>query len=152
MGRRTVNSLPCPRPALSVVQRLPVTAIVRPLVAPKRVLAVDDNVDAAISLAELLKLDGHVTEAVHSGAAALKERGCVSIIAGSGSQGHARFQGNPRSAAPSWRRRSPTPRRGRFYLTAPEQIVQTAYPKPPVAVAFEQQMMPAAFGMTVVLG
>jgi signal transduction histidine kinase/CheY-like chemotaxis protein len=37
----------------------------------RRILVVDDNVDAATSLAELLKLDGHLVEAVYSAKAAL---------------------------------------------------------------------------------
>ena len=60
--------------------RLPVVApppqsasasVVAP-VPPKRVLVVDDNVDAATSLAEVLKLDGHIARAVHTGQAALQ--------------------------------------------------------------------------------
>jgi signal transduction histidine kinase/ActR/RegA family two-component response regulator len=39
--------------------------------APKRVLVVDDNVDAATSLADFLQLDGHQVEAVYSGKGAL---------------------------------------------------------------------------------
>jgi PAS domain S-box-containing protein len=39
---------------------------------PRRILVVDDNVDAAESLAMLLQLAGHTTEAVHSGPAALE--------------------------------------------------------------------------------
>jgi CheY-like chemotaxis protein len=36
-----------------------------------RILVVDDNVDAATSLAMLLELDGHATQVAHSGADAL---------------------------------------------------------------------------------
>jgi PAS domain S-box-containing protein len=39
--------------------------------ARRRVLVVDDNVDAALSLSRLLQADGHEVEAVHDGAAAL---------------------------------------------------------------------------------
>jgi two-component system, sensor histidine kinase len=39
--------------------------------SPKRILVVDDNVDAAISIAELLRLDGHEVCVVHSANAAL---------------------------------------------------------------------------------
>lgn len=39
---------------------------------PRRVLVVDDNVDAADSLAALLKLQGHETHAVYSGQEALE--------------------------------------------------------------------------------
>jgi signal transduction histidine kinase/CheY-like chemotaxis protein len=38
---------------------------------PRRILIVDDNVDAAVSLAEVLQLDGHAVQAVHSARAAL---------------------------------------------------------------------------------
>jgi CheY-like chemotaxis protein len=40
-------------------------------VAPKRVLVVDDNRDAATSLAEFLRLDGHESLAVYGGKEAL---------------------------------------------------------------------------------
>jgi PAS domain S-box-containing protein len=40
-------------------------------VAARRILVVDDNADAAASLAMLLELDGHVTRIAHSGGAAL---------------------------------------------------------------------------------
>jgi two-component system, sensor histidine kinase len=42
-----------------------------PPAAPKRVLVVDDNVDAATSLAAFLQLDGHQAEAVYSAKGAL---------------------------------------------------------------------------------
>ena len=42
-----------------------------PAVAPRRILIVDDNADAANSLALVLGLDGHVTEAVYSATEAL---------------------------------------------------------------------------------
>jgi signal transduction histidine kinase/ActR/RegA family two-component response regulator len=41
-------------------------------VVPRRILIVDDNADAANSLALVLGLDGHVTEVVYSATAALK--------------------------------------------------------------------------------
>jgi CheY-like chemotaxis protein len=43
------------------------------VVPPRRVLVVDDNVDAATSLAELLRHRGHDVRAVFDGAAALEE-------------------------------------------------------------------------------
>ena len=43
-----------------------------PFRSPKRVLVVDDNVDAAFSVSEVLRLDGHVVEYVHSARAALQ--------------------------------------------------------------------------------
>lgn len=43
-----------------------------PRVRSRRILVVDDNVDAAASLAMILSLDGHEVEQVHSGADALR--------------------------------------------------------------------------------
>jgi signal transduction histidine kinase len=40
--------------------------------APRRILVVDDNVDAARTLAELLALDGHETHVVHDGPASVE--------------------------------------------------------------------------------
>jgi CheY-like chemotaxis protein len=39
----------------------------------KRILVVDDNMDAATSLAEFLQLDGHAVKAVHTAEAALQD-------------------------------------------------------------------------------
>jgi signal transduction histidine kinase len=44
----------------------------RPAPEPRRVLVVDDNVDAATSLAELLRMEGHQTEVVYSAKGALE--------------------------------------------------------------------------------
>src|SRR5690348_4824308 len=41
------------------------------LSAARRILVVDDNADAAMSLAMLLELEGHVTRVAHSGTEAL---------------------------------------------------------------------------------
>jgi len=41
--------------------------------SPRRVLVVDDNVDSAVSLADLLRLKGHEVEVAHDGPAALKK-------------------------------------------------------------------------------
>ena len=38
---------------------------------PRRILIVDDNVDAALTLAELLTLDGHETHVAHDGPSAV---------------------------------------------------------------------------------
>jgi CheY-like chemotaxis protein/anti-sigma regulatory factor (Ser/Thr protein kinase) len=43
--------------------------------ASQRVLVVDDNVDAASSLAEVLRIDGHVVETVHTSEGALERLG-----------------------------------------------------------------------------
>lgn len=43
-----------------------------PTIQPRRILIVDDNVDAATSLAECLRLDGHQTHAVYSARGALE--------------------------------------------------------------------------------
>ena len=40
---------------------------------PRRILVVDDNVDAALTLAELLSLDGHGTSVAHDGPSAVAE-------------------------------------------------------------------------------
>jgi len=42
-----------------------------PAIPPKRILIVDDNVDAANSLAEMLQIDGHATEVAYTGKEAL---------------------------------------------------------------------------------
>ncbi len=55
-----------------------------PRVEAKRILIVDDNVDAANSLAEMLQIDGHTTETAYSGkdalAAAFRERPDVILL------------------------------------------------------------------------
>jgi signal transduction histidine kinase len=48
------------------------TQLCRPTVERRRILVVDDNVDAAASLAQLLRLEGHQTEAVYSAKGALE--------------------------------------------------------------------------------
>ena len=51
----------------------------------RRILVADDNVDAAESLAVLLRLEGHVVEVVHDGEAALSAaRGPLALIAVTG--------------------------------------------------------------------
>src|SRR5207302_10811805 len=42
-------------------------------VAPRRLLVVDDNVDAAETLAHLLRLEGHDVQVAHDGFAALEQ-------------------------------------------------------------------------------
>jgi signal transduction histidine kinase len=56
-------------PAMTAA-RLPTTAA-----ASQRVLVVDDNIDAASSLAEVLRIDGHVVEIVHTSEGALARLG-----------------------------------------------------------------------------
>jgi len=57
-GSTTPSEVPPPAPA--------------PPVTPRRVLVVDDNVDAARTLAELLALDGHETHLAHDGPSAVE--------------------------------------------------------------------------------
>ena len=69
-GSRFVVRLPRARAAAAAPRPAPEPA---PVAAPggRRVLVVDDNVDAAQSLAELLRLTGYEVRAVHDGRAAL---------------------------------------------------------------------------------
>lgn len=52
-----------------------VAPVITPTAAPRRILVVDDNEDAAASLAMILSMEGHQVEQVHSGADALKTLG-----------------------------------------------------------------------------
>ncbi|ALV06802.1 ATP-binding protein [Roseateles depolymerans] len=52
-----------------------VAPVLTPTAAPRRILVVDDNEDAAASLAMILSMEGHQVEQVHSGADALKHLG-----------------------------------------------------------------------------
>lgn len=65
------------RVALPALKRVPVQAPVAAehgaAAAPLRVLIADDNVDAALTLASMLALDGHQVRTVHDGAAAVRE-------------------------------------------------------------------------------
>jgi len=69
-GSEFVVRLPIVQHALSAAAAAP--AVIPPDVAPRRILVVDDNQDAAGSLAMLLELDGHQVISVHDGAAALE--------------------------------------------------------------------------------
>jgi len=70
LGSRFTVRLPLP--TAPVATPVPKPAAVAP-VPPRRVLVVDDNVDAATSLAELLRHRGHEVRAVFDGAEALEE-------------------------------------------------------------------------------
>lgn len=50
----------------------PATAISKPAAAGRRILIADDNTDAAATIAELLRHEGHRVETAHDGAAALQ--------------------------------------------------------------------------------
>jgi PAS domain S-box-containing protein len=66
-GARIEIRLPLGRPPGPVEVATPRTAV-----AARRVLVVDDNVDAAVSLQQLLELDGHQSQAVYSAQDALE--------------------------------------------------------------------------------
>lgn len=53
--------------------RITVTADVKQISRTWRVLLVEDNVDAALSLRDVIQLDGHVVEVAHSGAEGLQK-------------------------------------------------------------------------------
>ena len=56
---------------VSPLRRQPASRNPEPTINPKRILVVDDNADAANSLVELLRLDGHEADAVYSANGAL---------------------------------------------------------------------------------
>ncbi len=62
--------LPVEPPATAAPEPRP--AAIAPRVAPRRILVVDDNVDAAMTLAELLGLDGHEAWVAHDGPSAVE--------------------------------------------------------------------------------
>ncbi len=70
MGRGTLFEIRLP-----LLQRPPATLDSRqpPEVAPQKILVVDDNVDAADTLALLLQLEGHEVEAVYEATQALEK-------------------------------------------------------------------------------
>jgi len=69
LGQGSTFKITLPRVPKPQTQSLEETAFVAP---PQRVLVVDDNADAANSLAALLKLQGHETLAVYGGREALE--------------------------------------------------------------------------------
>jgi CheY-like chemotaxis protein len=48
------------------------TASASSVIRPKRVLVVDDNIDAGTTLTEVLRFDGHIAEVVHTARSALE--------------------------------------------------------------------------------
>ncbi|HWW21621.1 MAG TPA: response regulator, partial [Steroidobacteraceae bacterium] len=66
-GARFEIRLPVTRPLAAVEVAAP-----RAMIAPRRILVVDDNVDAAVSLRHLLELDGHQSLAVYGAQEALE--------------------------------------------------------------------------------
>jgi signal transduction histidine kinase/ActR/RegA family two-component response regulator len=56
-----------------LAEREPEESVAAPATTARRILVVDDNADAAMSLAMLLEMDGHEVVAVCDGAAALRE-------------------------------------------------------------------------------
>jgi PAS domain S-box-containing protein len=69
-GSEFVVRLPTTAPPAHPVE---VAVPAAPVTSPRQVLVVDDNADAAASLAVLLKLEGHETRVAHNGPSALDE-------------------------------------------------------------------------------
>jgi two-component system CheB/CheR fusion protein len=75
-GSTFVVHLPLPEPAAGTDAPGAATPVARPREACRnRILVVDDNVDAAESLAILLRLGGHETRTAHDGPSALEAAG-----------------------------------------------------------------------------
>ena len=68
LGRGATFTIRLPRGQPPVVEAAPAKSS---RYSKRRVLVVDDNVDAAVSLAQLLRLEGHVVETVYGARAAL---------------------------------------------------------------------------------
>lgn len=68
-GSEFVVHLPLPQPVQPAVEPLSEPVLASP--APRRILVADDNVDAAESLALLLRLEGHCVDVAHDGEQAL---------------------------------------------------------------------------------
>jgi len=68
LGRGATFTIRLPRGRAPVVEAAPAQSS---RYSKRRVLVVDDNVDAAVSLAQLLRLEGHVVETVYGARAAL---------------------------------------------------------------------------------
>ena len=72
LGRGSTFTLRLPVEARAVAPSEPPSQVLVPPVTPRRILVVDDNVDAALTLAELLGLDGHETHVAHDGPSAVE--------------------------------------------------------------------------------
>ncbi len=72
LGKGSTFTLRLPVEARAVAPSEPPPQVLVPPVTPRRILVVDDNVDAALTLAELLGLDGHETHVAHDGPSAVE--------------------------------------------------------------------------------
>ncbi len=72
LGKGSTFTLRLPVEARAVAPPEPPPQVLVPPVTPRRILVVDDNVDAALTLAELLGLDGHETHVAHDGPSAVE--------------------------------------------------------------------------------
>jgi CheY-like chemotaxis protein len=71
IGRGAAFTVRLPGAAAAIAPATSGTVMPSAATPGRRILVVDDNADAADSLAQLLRLDGHETVAAHDGAAAL---------------------------------------------------------------------------------
>jgi signal transduction histidine kinase len=71
-GKGSTFTLRLPVEAPAVTPSEPPPPVLVPPVMPRRILVVDDNVDAALTLAELLGLDGHDAHVAHDGPSAVE--------------------------------------------------------------------------------
>ena len=72
LGKGSTFTLRLPVEARAVAPSEPASQVLVPPVTPRRILVVDDNVDAALTLAELLGLDGHEAHVAHDGPSAVE--------------------------------------------------------------------------------
>ncbi len=82
LGKGSTFTLRLPVEARGVVPEEDRRSEPAPCIVPRRILVVDDNVDAARTLAELLSLDGHETHLAHDGPSAVESarRLCPDIV------------------------------------------------------------------------
>ncbi|HYN41158.1 MAG TPA: response regulator, partial [Thermoanaerobaculia bacterium] len=71
-GKGSTFTLRLPVEVRSVAPSETLPPVLAPPVTPRRILVVDDNVDAALTLAELLGLDGHEAHVAHDGPSAVE--------------------------------------------------------------------------------